>query len=92
MSEENVVLIADKRHEAFNCDGKAYQIIEAGQTFSTSEGRASNLIQRGFAHLAIVDASSEADEQPEPKPIPVVEPVVAKVDGRTKAGRAHKGR
>jgi len=78
----DVVLIADQRHEAFNCDGKAYQIIDAGQTFSTSEGRALRLVESGVAHY---DLAADEDVAPVATEAP-------KVDGRTKAGRANKGR
>ena len=83
-----VKMIANRKHEAFNCNGKAHSIIEAGESFTCDEGRALRLSETGVAHY---DLAADEDVQP----IPVVEPVSAKpskVDGRTKAGRAHKGR
>ena len=90
MSE--VRMIADKKHEAFNCSGKAHSIIDAGAAFTCDEGRAVRLVERGIAHYDLSEPSAvgEADEQPETFVPAEVE--LVKVDGRTKAGRAAKGR
>lgn len=93
-----VKLIADQDHIGYGYSGQGMLSVKAGESFTTSVSRATRLIQKGIAHLdASVIAEShvaasesasvgEADEQPEP----VAEP--PKVDGRTKAGRAAKGR
>lgn len=86
---EQVKMVANKKHEAYNCNGKALSIIQAGESFTCDEGRALRLVESGIAHYDLSANVGEADEQPES--IPIVEPV-GKVDGRTKAGRAQKGR
>ncbi len=78
----DVKMVADKKHEAFNCNGKAHSIIQAGESFTCDEGRALRLVESGVAHY---DLAADEDVAP-------VETEAPKVDGRTKAGRANKGR
>ena len=77
-----VKMIANRKHEAFNCNGKAHSIIQAGESFTCDEGRALRLVESGVAHYDLA-----GDEEVAP-----VETKAPKVDGRTKAGRANKGR
>ena len=78
----DVKMVADKKHEAFNCNGKAHSIIQAGESFTCDEGRALRLVESGVAHY---DLAADEDVAPVATEAP-------KVDGRTKAGRANKGR
>lgn len=78
----DVKMVADKKHEAFNCNGKAHSIIGENEPFTCDEGRALRLVESGVAHY---DLAADEDVAP-------VETEAPKVDGRTKAGRANKGR
>lgn len=78
----DVKMVADKKHEAFNCNGRAHSIIRVGESFTCDEGRALRLVESGVAHY---DLATDEDVAP-------VETEAPKVDGRTKAGRANKGR
>lgn len=78
----DVKMVADKKHEAFNCNGRTHSIIQAGESFTCDEGRALRLAESGVAHY---DLATDEDVAP-------VETEAPKVDGRTKAGRANKGR
>ena len=84
---EQVKMVANKKHEAYNCNGRALSVIQAGESFTCDEGRAIRLVESGLAHYDLSANVGESDEQPET----VAEPV-EKFDGRTKAGRAQKGR
>lgn len=81
MSE--VKMIADVKHLGYGYSGTGSLVVEPGDKFTTNEGMAERLIEKGLAHLA-GKASENAPAKSLP-PVPGHEPV--KVDGRTKAGR-----
>ena len=78
----DVTMTALKDHPGYNYIGTAQLLfVKAGDTFTTSPARSLRLIAKGVAEKGSPEAAA-APQKPEGE--------AAKVDGRTKAGRADK--
>lgn len=88
----DVTMVALKDHLGYNYGGSASTLlVHAGDTFTTTAARSERLVAKGMAMVKVGKLKA-----PSPIVAPVapvaVPPAPAKVDGRTKAGKAAKAR
>ena len=82
----DVTLVALQTHIGYGYFGGASTLlVNEGDTFTTTTARAARLLAKGLAKL---DVSALATEPPVAAEVESDEPKPAKVDGRTKAGKA----
>ena len=92
----DVTMVALKGHPGYGYNGQAQLLfVSEGDTFTTTAAKAERAIAKGLAVVkpAKLKAPAPTVASVEPvaaKPAPVKAP--AKVDGRTKAGKAAKAR
>ena len=86
----DVTMVALREHIGYAYSGGASTLrVNAGDTFTTTPARAERLIAKGLASkvVHVAEEAAQIDEVDEAEG-----EAPAKVDGRTKAGRAAKGR
>ena len=85
-----VTLVALQTHIGYGYFGGASTLlVNEGDTFTTTTARAARLLAKGIAKLDVSALATEPPLAAEGDDRDVSEPV--KIDGRTKAGKAHKG-
>ena len=85
-TNSDVTMVALQSHIGYGYSGGASTLmVNEGDTFTTTTARAARLLAKGIAKL---DVSALASETPVAAEAESDKPAPAKVDGRTKAGKA----
>lgn len=84
----DVTMVALKDHLGYAYSGSATTLlVKAGDTFTTTAARSERLVAKGVAEVAKVKLRAPAPVVAPVEPV-AAKPAPAKVDGRTKAGKA----